>query len=402
MLFPAQFIWGVSSSAYQTEDVALSPRDRFYFKTDWDLFYDSGRLKHAKGDGTYSFTEYERDIQALKELGVSHYRFGVEWARVEPEPEMYSGDAIEQYVHIAKRLKQEGITPVVALWHFTFPSWLTNLDDASQHGWLHPDAKLRWPAYVEKVVEALAPYVEIFAPQNEPNTQASMGFLSNLWPPGTLLGNALYYRNMIAAAEAYRMAASIVRRLTSQAVILSIQNMVHWQKSAIDVFDIFYGWGEEFNFYHLDRVADVTDWIGFTYYMGEIASPVAVWQQKKKKQKAGHSDLGWPIDPHGLRRLLAQVADRYRKPVIVMENGIADESDRKRPDYLREHLRSVQWALQQGLDLRGYFHWSLVDNYEWAYGYAPKFGLFSMDKHNHALKPKASRDVFESIIKIGL
>lgn len=396
------FAWGVSTSPYQNEDLGLSQKDRGFFQTDWDLFFEMGRLSQPKGDGAFAFSRPDRHLEALGFLGVTHYRFGIEWARVEPEPGVFQEDAIGQYVDLARRLREAGIIPVVALWHFTFPSWLTDFENPEDHGWLHPRFKKRWIAYVRKVVAALSPYVDWFAPQNEPNTQAMMGYFATQWPPGTRRSPFLYYQSMDASAEAFRLAAAIVRDTAPQAKIVTIQNMVHWTRSKIDPFGYLYQVAREFNTFHLDRVADITDYIGFTYYMGNIASPFSIRLSKKKGADALlTSDLGWPIVPDGLYSLAKEVYHRYRKPLVIMENGVADRSDHLRPTFLKNHLKALKRAAREGCDIRGYFHWTLVDNFEWAYGYTARFGLFENTPEDQPLAPKESAKIFKEKINSG-
>ena len=400
LLFPKKFAWGVSTSSYQNEDPFLKPADPNFFETDWDIFYKAGFLKFPKGNGTLSFSSFEKDIEALKLLGVTHYRFGVEWARVEPKPGVFNEEAIEHYVQMAKRLQKENIIPFVALWHFTFPSWLTNLNHKNQHGWLHPLAFNHWKKYVEKIVQNLSPHVNYYGPQNEPNTQALMGYLIKIWPPGDSLNFFRYQQNLKESAKFFLKAVEIIKNVQSEAKIFTIQNMVHWHPSRLDPFRILFRWGRDFNFSHLDQVAKATDIIGFTYYMGESASPLVPLIHALEKRN-GHrvSDLGWPIDPEGLKNLSLQLTKRYQKPLMILENGIADQGDKKRQKYLMDHLKMIHEAIAKGADIRGYFHWSLIDNYEWSFGYGPKFGLFHFNGSKNELKPKPSAHLFRDWIK---
>ncbi len=389
------FWWGVSVSAYQTEDPG--PAGELDCRTDWDLFHERAGLRAARGKGTLSYTHFERDIRALKKLGVTHYRFGPEWARVEPKPGNYNEAAIEHYVKVARRLRLNGITPVVCLWHFTFPSWLADFDRHERHGWLHPDAPERWRAYVRLMVERFGDHVSIYAPMNEPNAYA-LAILIGVFPPGGGMYYSRYQQNIERSAEAFLAAAQIIRELRPEALIVSIQSIIHWERDAFDWFGFWYGKALEYNYEHLDRIAEAIDWVGFNYYFSEIATPLA---QSLQALRSGDdvSDMGWLIDPDGLRAEIDILAERYGKPLVIMENGIAAREDKKRQQYLMRHLLAVKQSLRAGRDVRGYFHWSLIDNYEWHEGYKCKFGLFELSKDGKDLVAKDSAELYHYLIK---
>ena len=214
-----------------------------------------------------------RDRKALSELGVSHYRFGIEWARVEPEPGQLNLDVLAQYAARAEALKAVGIEPIVCLWHFTFPDWATDLDNPDQNGWLHPQTQARWSAYVTAVVDALGPHVQIWAPQNEPNAQAMAGYFMGMWPPGVEGDLSAVAAQTTAAAEHFSEAAHILRQRDDDAQILTIQNIIAFEGQAWDALGVFTRIGDQYNYAHLDAVHEEADLIGFNYYYRRGASP---------------------------------------------------------------------------------------------------------------------------------
>lgn len=403
---PQPFWWGVSTSPYQVEGPArLDGGESRSFKTDWDLLNELGKLKAARDRRIDSFECFERDLAALKYLGVTHYRFGIEWARVEPAPGAFDEAAIGHYVMMARRLREEGITPVVCLWHFTLPDWLCNMvEDPDAHGWFHPDAPAAWERYVTRMTKALAPHVELFAPQNEPNIYA-LAVSIGIFPPGKSLGKPYYEKLTVREAELFLRAAEIIRAERPGAKIISVQNIIHWERDAFDFFGIWYDLALRHNYEHLDRVAAAVDYVGFNYYQREVASPLALWAQSLRKGE-NVSDLGWIIDPRGLEEEIVELARRYQKPMVIMENGIADAGDEKRQLYLLQHIQAVRRVREAGYDLRGYFHWSLMDNYEWTHGYRQKFGLFAVEPgeagHPPELVPKPSANLYRFLIKNAL
>lgn len=367
------------------------------FKTDWDLFRDTGRLKTPRDSRVASYSHIERDISALKLIGVTHYRFGIEWARVEPSPGQFDEKAINHYVLLAKRLTEEKITPVVCLCHFSLPDWLSDFKQPDKHGLLHPDANAAWERYVRRMSVALAPYVQYFAPQNEPNIYA-LALTVGVFPPGRAMNAEFYRRLTQRQIDLFNRAAAIIREEKKDAKIISIQNIIHWQQDPLDILGIWYKMAIQHNLAHLDGIANNIDFLGFNYYQRETASLVAMAAQSRRKGD-DVSDLGWIIDPEGLEAEIVDLSSRYRKPLLIMENGIATTDDDKRQTYLLRHLQAIRRTLDAGYDVRGYFHWSLCDNFEWHKGYEPRFGLFEVSADREILIPRRSAELYHSLIE---
>jgi beta-glucosidase len=390
------FFWGVSLSSYQSEDVGPSS-----FTTDWDLYYKLGKIYFPKGEGTKSYTQTDRDIEALRKLGVTHYRFSIEWARVEPEPGKFDEAALQHYVEFAKKLMSgsKPIIPVVTLWHFTFPSWLCDFKNPDKHGWLNPQIEHHWLQFVHTVVSRFGSHATIYAPQNEPNTYALSAYFGGGFPPGAF-DIKLYERVVDRSAELFVAAAKEIHDIAPQATVMSVQNVVDWKPSFWDWLGMWMRFADDFNYRHLDLITqcqDCVDLLGFNYYFQEVATPLAPILQRIRSG-AGVSDMGWIISPEGLDRMIHALSDRYRKPLVIAENGIADRTDTKRMKYLRDHV-DVVLRLRDTQDVRGYFHWSLLDNYEWTYGYGPKFGLFKVSSNGETVSAKQSALLYTKIIQ---
>jgi beta-glucosidase len=373
-----EFWWGVASSPFQNEDRGEKPGSPNYFLTDWDLFAEAGRVPPRGEDAVFSWSAFDRDLEALKRLGVSHYRFGIEWARVEPQPGRFNEAAIRRYADMARKLRAAGIEPVVTLWHFTMPSWLVTKGKAGKSRWLHPLFRERWTAYTERITRALAPHVRVFVPQNEPNGDLALGYLSSVWPPGLFLDFGKYNAAMEESVWAFRQAAAIIRQNRKDALVLSVHALPYWNRTFWDPTQAYYNYMQRVNFTHLDRVYDVCDLIGFNYYYTEYADFTALIALKLRR---GHnySLLGWIIQPRSLYKQIAAVSKRYQKPIVITENGIATIKDTKRVRYLFNHALEVKEAMNDGMDVRGYFVWTLVDNYEWHHGSVAPFGMSRMD-----------------------
>ncbi len=385
------FWWGVGESSFQNEDPAVKPGTPEYFRTDWDLFADTGRVPR-KTNGTSSWSNYDKDIAAMKAMGVTHARIGIEWARVEPRPGVWNDAAIAQYASMVRRLRAAGIEPVVTLWHFTMPDWLVDNFQRDRTRWLHPDFAANWAAYVDRVTRALGPLVSIWVPQNEPNGDVNLGWIAGQWPPGVWLDFKNRERANRASIESFRVAADIIRRNVPHATVMAIESLNYFERFfPYDPTNAFYHASQRSNLDHLDGVADKVDLIGLNYYYTEIASALTALTIGQRSGP-GITLLGWKIKPIGLRWEANLIWKRYRKPIVVTENGIATSHDMKRIKYLMDHLIELDRARElDHCDIRGYFAWTLADNYEWQFGYNGPFGLskLSADRERFILRPSA-------------
>ncbi len=393
----AKFAWGISTSSYQYENPDVTEGDPDYFTTDWDTLVAKGAAP-VKGNALYSWTEFDKDVAALKKIGVTHYRFSLSWARIEPRPGEFNEEAIAGYVAMARKLKQAGIEPVVCLWHFTFPGWLYDPKKPKQSNWLHPEVRERWLVYLDKVLPRLAPYTNYFAPQNEPNGQITTAYIAGQWPPAMTLAMGTYWKAIDASTGMFRDAAARIKKVKPSAKVVSVEALPWWERSPLDPGGLFYNTMIHGNIDHLDRVWDVCDILGINYYYSQKASPTSFLAEAYRR---GHNYtmMGWRINPDGLTKEIRRVGDRYGKPMMITENGIATEDDPKRVWYMQNHIAAVGRAIREGYDVRGYFSWSLADNYEWHYGYKALFGLARMDPKTYERVLKPSAFAFRKIIR---
>ena len=386
-----KFAWGISTASYQYEDPAVKPGEKAYFSTDWDILV-SQKKAPEKGNALYSWSDFDRDLAAIKKIGITHYRFSIEWARVEPKPGVYNEEAVRRYVEMARRLKAAGIEPVICLWHFTFPDWLYDKKNPAKSNWLHPLVRERWNAYVTKMVRATAPYTNFYAPQNEPNGQITTAYIVAEWPPAMTLAFKQYWQAIDASTGMFRDAAARIKAIKPTAKVMSVEALPWWERGPLDPGGLIYNTMIHGNVDHLDRIYDVCDILGVNYYYAQSTGPLSLLSESSRH---GHNFtmMGWRIDPNGLYNEVRRVARRYGKPIMITENGIATKDDPKRIWYLQNHLAALGRLIHDGYDVRGYFHWSLADNYEWHYGYKATFGLATMDPktRDRVLKPSAHK-----------
>ena len=395
-----KFWWGTSTASFQNEDRGVSRGSPPYFQTDWDVFAGEGHIPPRGDDATFSWTRFDKDVAALKKMGVNHYRFGVEWGRVEPKPGVFNEVAIRQYVRMAQTLRAAGIEPIVTLWHFTFPDWLYDSKNKARSDFLHPGVEAAWNVYVTKIVGALAPYVKVYVPQNEPNGDLYIGYFGGHWPPGLLLTPGALKKATDVSVRMFRDAASIIRRERPDAIVMGIYSIPNWRRNYLqDPTQFVYNMMMHQNWDHLDRVADTTDVIGVNYYYSQDASARRFIVRPHGELASNYTQNGWEIDPEGFHSVLTNVYSRYGKPIVVTENGIGTQSEQKKIRYFREHVNQMRRAMNDGVDIRGYLPWTLIDNYEWAEGYAANFGLTSLDKKNMRLVIQPSGEWFQKFIK---
>jgi beta-glucosidase len=258
----------------------------------------------------------------------------------------------------------------------------------------------RWQAYVNKVVPRLTPHVRYFAPQNEPNGQLATAYLNGLWPPAMTAALGTYAAATRASARQFRQAAAIIKRQRPDAIVMSVQALPWWGEGLLDPTRAALNGMLRVNFDHLDRIADVCDIIGFNYYYSQKAGPIAALTAGSHRGK-NFTMMGWDIDPAGLYKQIRLVDKRYGKPMMIAENGIATLDDKQRIAYLHDHIAAIQQARQDGHDVRGYFVWSLLDNYEWHGGYTDTFGLAKMNPATRARDLKPSATFYRDTIRRG-
>lgn len=425
--FPKHFLWGVATSAYQVEGSCDN--------TDWAIweksFDEEGlpriRNKQKAGMATDHWNKFREDIRLIKDLGCNTYRFSVEWSKIEPLPGKWEPAALEHYQEVCEALRQEHIIPFVTLHHFTNPIWLYE-----RGGFENVDAIRYFADYAAKVGESLAPWVDFWATFNEPVVFAMLGWLRGSFPPGKkdaeLCGRVLF--NVLKAhAEAYYALHDIDRTDADGDGIPCNVGLV----KSITIFDPFRKWylsdwisawlkNKEFNCSVIDalmtgkyvfrtsrgiayknncpRLVNSIDWIGVNYYFQELCK--FGWSGGLKVNtfadpKLEKTDMGWAIYPAGLYRAI-QMVSPLGIPVYITENGLASDDDDKRKKYILEHLDAVNEAIVDGYDVRGYMHWSLMDNFEWAEGFEKHFGLYHVDFDTQERVLKQGSKIYQDII----
>jgi beta-glucosidase len=409
--FPPSFLFGTATAATQIEGGCTT--------SDWYAFAEEpGRVRHGDTPAVAcdSWNRWRDDIALQRSLGMGAYRMSIEWARVEPRPGGTEQGALDRYREILGGLREAGIEPMVTLHHFTLPQWL-----ARGGGVLAPEFPARFAEFARLAAGALGDVCRLWITTNEPNVMAAQGYLLGAWPPGrrsvpeTLRA---HYALLEAHVRAYR-AVKEVRGDAQVGVAHHLRAATPAHPGSLPDRVAAHTLDRAFNhafafavsegtlFGPLDallprrgfRVAEARgtqDFLGVNYYTRDVVrfSPAKAQElfiQRSVGPGAEVSDLGWEIYPPGLGELLRAWGRKTGLPVYVTENGIADAADRKRGRFIARHLAEIARAIADGVDVRGYFHWSLLDNFEWAEGYEPRFGLAAVDyaTQTRTLRPSA-------------
>jgi beta-glucosidase len=409
-LFPPDFMWGVATASHQIEGGNTN---------NWSAFEPRSKSGQLSGDACDHWNRKEQDIQLIKDLNVSHYRFSIEWSRIEPQQGIWDDDAIQWYSDLVDQLLAKGIQPMATLHHFTHPLWWDE-----KGGFEKEDNVDDWVRFCVKMFEALSDRVDWWCTINEPAVFASMGYVLGEFPPGerSFKKTRIVSTNlMIAHARCYQTLKSMTHG--KRAHIGLVKN--------INLFDPYRRWNplHRFQARLLDGMFNLcwikglmtgrfkapsalrskkipglkgsSDFIGVNYYTHLLATPfmptkvdidplIRPWEER--------TDFRYPMYAEGLRRAFDMVSC-LNLPIIVTENGVADDDDDMRPEHVRRHLQITGEAIADGMDIRGFYHWSLMDNFEWAEGYDQRFGLYHVDFETKERTLKESGVLYSEIVK---
>jgi len=380
------FYFGAASSAHQVEGGQTNDW------TEWEA--RTGRER--SGNAADHWHRYEEDFDIAKKLGHNAHRFSIEWSRVEPEEGKFDEAALTHYVKVVRALRKRKVEPFVTLWHFTLPLWV-----AQRGGWESRHAVGAFAHYAGRVATALKDDVKFWIPLNEPEIYTNMAYLVGKWPPQARnpLRALVVLGNLI---RAHRAAYAVVKGIAPAAQIGIAKNNIHFEAVGLNQWnELLKGIADWWwNHMILDRLAapvggqaDTLDFIGVNFY---FHSRIAGWFNRNKNERV--SDMGWELIPSALYEVLMDLT-RYGKPLYVTENGLADAADRSRAWFIEESLKALLLAKRQGADVRGYLHWALTDNFEWADGFAPRFGLVAVDYKTQKRTVRKSALVYRDLIK---
>jgi beta-glucosidase len=381
--FPAGFLWGSSTAAHQVEGGNVA--------NDWWAWehLPGSTATEPSGDAIDHYHRYDADFALLASLGHNAHRFSIEWSRVEPEPGQWSAAALDHYRRVLTSLHTHGLTPFVTLMHFTVPHWVD-----ARGAWLAPDAVDRFGDFCSRVVDALGDLVPWFCTINEPQIVALFGYLAGYHPPGRQ--NPLSWRRVTRTLRlAHERALDVIAAGPGQAqagISLQLPALEPARPDDPSCVAAYEELERMMAGAYLDGLRG--DFVGVQYYTRMRVDPALPGLFARPPAGVPLTAMGWELHPDGFRQTLHKAA-RSGLPIVVTENGIATDDDTERVAYLASHLGAVKQAMDEGVDVRGYHYWSSFDNFEWAEGYRPRFGLVGIDRaHGLARMPRLSAHAY--------
>lgn len=421
---PAEpFYWGAATSSHQVEGGNKNDWTEWEHANSARLATEAAR-RHAKAPtripdyiiGRYPnplqvenyisgracdhYKRFREDFDLAKKLGHNAHRFSLEWSRIEPEEGKFNEKEIEHYREVIRALRERGIEPFVTLWHWTLPTWVRD-----QGGWENQKTIADFERYARKASSAFGDAVRFWIPINEPTAYAGHAYLVGAFPPQvkSYRRSNRVLRHLIMA---HRRAYALIHAARGDAARVGSAHNLHWHVP-------YRGWSP------LDRlgtallnyirdirplglIRDAEDFIGVNYYFRDHVA-VVPWGGRFgmldiKNPDRDVSDLGWDIAPEGIYHALKRIASGA-KPIYITENGIADARDHKRAAFIRDHILWIKKAIAEGVPVRGYFHWSLLDNFEWDKGFWPRFGLVEVDYRTLERTPRPSALRYRALIE---
>jgi len=400
--FPKEFFWGAATSSHQVEG------NNIY--NDWWEWERRVSVKEPSGAACRHYELYQEDFDLAKSLNHNAHRLSIEWSRIEPEEGKFSLSEIGHYRKVIRALKERNLEPIVTLHHFTSPLWFAKIG-----GWQNKRAGEYFLRYAQKIVEVLAGEVRFWVTINEPLIYVYFSYLLGDWPPQekSLFKARSVAENLIAGhVKVYRRIHSLYREKSLPSPLVSIakntQAFVPCQDTPRNRFAVYFR-DRYFNHDFIKRLIKqkALDFIGINYYSRSLVETrgwgvrnIAMDTCESGHSKLAKNSLGWDVYPQGLYDILLGYK-RYNLPLFILENGICTPDDNLRRSFIYEHLKSVSLALEKGVNILGYIYWSLLDNYEWDKGFAPRFGLIDVNYSTYQRTVRESAKKFSEICLTG-
>lgn len=422
---PRGFVLGAASSSHQIEGGNSNDW------TDWEMgSFPDGTPHIVNGDqsglATDGWNRFDQDLAALKTLGVDSYRFSVEWSRLEPSPGEWNEAAFDRYGAQLAALREAGIEPMVTIHHFTLPKWV-----AAKGGFENDETQTDLARLSTELARRFGGLVDFWCPINEINVYAAQGYLSGIWPPGVKDDTARQAKVTASMLKAHAKMARALRENDvfdangdGRATIITTAHHVRiFQPASSAPLDTaIAGLTDDFANESIPRalktgriqlsvpgtieldeyvedLAGSIDVLGINYYTRDMVRAdlgSASLSQLYYRPHRPVNDLQWDVYPDGLYFALKRFAS-YGWPQYVTENGMPDDADEHRSLFLAQHLAAVERAVGEGVDVRGYYYWSLTDNFEWAEGFEPRFGMFRVNYETFERTPTQAVEVFRKV-----
>jgi len=411
--FPPGFLWGGATSAHQVEGDNTN--------NDWWAWEQAGRVAQPSGRAADHYHRFREDFDLARELGHTAQRFSLEWSRIEPREGEWSREGLAHYGEVLDALRERGMEPVVTVFHYTLPRWL-----AEKGGLEHPEFERYFERFVARVAREYGDRVRWWITLNEPVVQVFKGWILGQWPPGRERDFPAALRVMRTLLRSHVLAYHALHAARPDAMVSVAKHALALTpcnpKRLLDRLSVR---AREylFNDLFLDALhhgvlrvpglfwerlprAQTLDFVGLNYYTRDfvrntgLSLPGLVGDICTLEHHGAigkRNELGWEIYPEGLAHFL-RTYRRYRKPILITENGLPTNRDDDRWTFLFLHLWQVARAIDEGVPIAGYLHWSLLDNYEWADGFGARFGLIGVDYETQARTIRESARKLSQVI----
>lgn len=419
-IYPRGFLWGSATSSHQVEGNTNNDWT-VWEKTIADLYsktphysynpkYVSSYIKTEKtkkdnflsGKASDHYNLYKKDIDLLKSLGQNSYRFSIEWSRVQPKEGEFNEEALKHYRDVITYCKGNNIEPIVTLWHFTNPVWIAQIG-----GWENTQTVDYFLKYAKKVVEYLGTEVKYWITINEPEVYSADCYLA---------GNKLvqkknfysYNKVLFNLLKAHKASYLLIKHLDNNSLVSIAKHFTYFHlRDPLNYTDRVIKRGLDWfqNYRILNSIENYCDFLGINFYFTiEIGSPkkvsnyISIGPRVFLDNTSRYSDLGWPLFPENIYKVLINLK-RYNKPILIAENGLADVEDKHRKWFLQKTFISLEKSIEAGVNLIGYIHWSLLDNFEWSDGFGPRFGLIEVNYKTQERRIRPSAYYYSKYIK---
>lgn len=408
LTFPKKFLWGAATSAHQVEGnthnqwtvwelenaKSKAAQASYHFEDldSWPRIEQEAKdpNTYVSGQGIDHYNRYEQDFDLLKQMNMNAFRFSIEWSRVEPKEGAWNVAGVEHYKKYTQELKRRGIEPVVTLFHFTLPTWFTDM------GGFEKRSNIRYfVRFAEKMVRELGANARYIITINEPEIYAHESYLAGNWPPNITSKRTLW-KVMNNLARAHNEAANAIHAINRRYKVSIAKNSCYFyagddswlSRKSTDIMQYFH------DDYFLKKVVKNCDFMGMNFYFSN-----RVYGYRIHNPDETISDLGWDQSPADIQHALERLHEKYKLPILITENGVADGEDAYRQQWITKTLLGMQKAMENGVQLEGYLHWSLLDNFEWDKGRWPRFGLAAVDYKTLERKLRPSAKWFGKVIK---
>ena len=419
--FPRNFLWGTATSAHQVE----GDNDNSNWASWEEQKDEDGNPTIHNGDtagkAANQWELYPKDIELMKELGVNSYRFSLAWSKIQPTEDTFNEEALAHYDKLIDALLEANIQPMITLHHFTHPKWFV------KKGAFEEQENIKhFIEFAEKVFDRYHERVRYWCTFNEPNVFITGGYFNTFFPPGEHnieKAGAVFENIHRAHVIVYK---SFKKRQKSDTEIGIVQSTFQFEpyrrwhlgdwviaRLSNDIFNEttlgFFETGT-MQFYlpfqvsrsYTDTSApDTLDFVGLNYYSHHAYKFDFDFRKATESlpiEGEVMTDMPYTVYTEGIYRAIKDIS-KLDKPIIITENGIADARDDRRGKYIEESLYAVSKAIDDGYDIRGYYYWSLVDNFEWAEGYSMKFGLYEVDFETQERRLREGAKSFQRIVK---